>query len=105
MPSLPWVPVEIARLVAIYGNATVLSGADATRERFLRAGSTASVIHFAGHAVASPTNPLLSRLMLHPSADGRSDLYAFELASLDVASSIVVLAACQHRIRGPRDRR
>lgn len=95
LPQLPWVQVELSRLAQLYDGATVLSGADATRERFLAEGARASVIHFAGHAVASPANPLLSRLMLHAGADGRSDLYAFELSRFDVASAIVVLAACR----------
>lgn len=95
LAPLPWVADELSQLARVYDGATVLSGADATRERFLNEGSRASVIHFAGHAVASPANPLLSRLMLHAGADGRSDLYAYELSGLDVASAVVVLAACR----------
>jgi CHAT domain-containing protein len=92
---LRWVANELTRLQKVYGGATVLTGRDATREQLLAEAPRASVIHFAGHAFGNPTNPLLSRLVLHRGAGDRSDLYAFELGSLDVSGATVVLAACQ----------
>jgi CHAT domain-containing protein len=95
MPALPWVGNEIERLSAVYDGATVLTGADATRERLLAEAPRASVIHFAGHAFGNPANPLMSRLVLHRGRDGRSELYAYELSRLDVTAATVVLAACE----------
>lgn len=95
MPPLPWVATELTRLAKVHAGATVLSGTAATRDRLLAEAPRAGVIHFAGHAFGNPTNPLLSRLVLHPGADGRSDLYAFELGSLDLSDATVVLAACR----------
>ena len=95
LAPLPWVGNELARLEKVYGRATVLTGADATRARLLAEAPRASVIHFAGHAFGNATNPLLSRLVLHRGDGDRSDLYAFELGSLDVSAATVVLAACQ----------
>jgi CHAT domain-containing protein len=95
MPPLPWVAKELDDLRSIYPQATVLTGNDATRERLLNGAPRASVIHIAGHAFGSPVNPLVSRLILHPGMDGRSDLYAYELSSLDVSGALVVLAACR----------
>jgi CHAT domain-containing protein len=95
MPALPWVSSEIARLSSMHGRATVLTGENATRERLLAEGPRASIIHFAGHAFGNPANPLLSRLVLHRGRDSRSDLYAYELSTLDVTAATVVLAACQ----------
>ena len=95
MPPLPWVQDEIARLSSVHAGAVVLTGAAATRERFLADSARASVIHFAGHAIGNPANPLLSRLVLHRGANDRSELYAYELSALNVSSAMVVLAACQ----------
>ena len=95
MPALPWVGHEIERLAAVHSGATVLAGADATRERLLAEAPRASVIHFAGHAFGNPANPLMSRLVLHRGRDNRSELYAYELSHLDVTAATVVLAACQ----------
>ena len=94
LPPLPWVGSEIAQLSTLYPGAVVRTGAEATRDYFLSDAGRASVIHFAGHAVGNPANPLLSRLVLHAGADGRGDLYAFELSHLTLASPIVVLSAC-----------
>ncbi len=95
MVPLPWVTSEIERLAGIYQGATVLTGADATRDRLLAAAPRAALIHFAGHSYANPTNPLLSRLVLHRGTGDRADLYAYEMSSLNVDGSVVVLAACQ----------
>jgi CHAT domain-containing protein len=95
MAPLPWVKDEIARLSAVYRDARTLTGGEATRDRFLAEAGSASVIHFAGHAFGSPGNPLLSRLVLHRRANDRADLYAYELASLNMDGAVVVLAACR----------
>ena len=95
MPPLPWVTRELDDLRSIHVGATVLTGRDATRERLLAEAPRASVVHVAAHAFGSPVNPLMSRLILHPGRDGRSELYAYELSSLDVSGALVVLAACR----------
>lgn len=95
MPRLPWARVEAEHVAAVYRRPTTLIGADATPSALLRALGPARVIHFAGHAVANPAAPLLSRLLLSPDASGQSDVHAHDLAQANLAGSVVVLAACQ----------
>lgn len=94
LPALPWVRSEVERIAALYPSAVVRTGAEASRQQFLDDVPRAAVVHFAGHAVGNPANPLLSRLALNPDGDGRSDLYAYELGNVSLAASVVVLSAC-----------
>ena len=94
LPALPWVRSEVERIAGLYPSAVVRIGAEASRQQFLDDVPRAAVVHFAGHAVGNPANPLLSRLALNPDGDGRSDLYAYELGNVSLAASVVVLSAC-----------
>src|SRR5262249_8923254 len=93
---LPWVADEVSRVGALYSDRVVLQGDAATKATVLAALSHAGVVHFAGHAVSNPTNPLLSRLVLNASAEDTSDIYAYELLQPpDLPAARVVLAACR----------
>jgi CHAT domain-containing protein len=49
-PSLPNSRLEAGRIATLYGGASILTGADATRSAFTRAARRSALIHFAGHA-------------------------------------------------------
>jgi CHAT domain-containing protein len=79
-----------------FPNAEVITGTAATRAGFVSAAPSATLIHFAGHAVNEPLNADYSALLF--SGDGDSDsgtLYAWEIRKLDLRRTrLVVLAAC-----------
>jgi CHAT domain-containing protein len=97
LPILRAAAQEIAELVRLYPRARRLEGREATRERFLAELAKADVVHFAGHALANPEYPLLSRLLLAPDAKSRATgaVLAREINSLHLPRTrLVVLAAC-----------
>ena len=84
------------RFDGIFANASLFHVPRQELPRVLSELSNASVVHFAGHAISNPTNPLLSRLVLNAGVEGGSDLYAYELLEgRDLVASLVVLAACR----------
>jgi CHAT domain-containing protein/tetratricopeptide (TPR) repeat protein len=85
-PRLPRSGEEGARIAALYAT-TLLSGSEATRERFLASAARSALIHFAGHAESDASS---GALLL---ADG--DVTAADVARLALkARPLVVLAAC-----------
>ncbi|HET9141044.1 CHAT domain-containing protein [Actinophytocola sp.] len=89
-PGLPESVTELTRLRAIYPDAAVLDGADATTDAVLSAMDGAKLVHIAAHGTHEPANALFSRLEL---ADG--GLLAHELARLHNPPEQVVLASCE----------
>lgn len=86
---------ELAR--DYYGDALVLIGADATVPRFLDAAKRSTIVHFAGHGVASPQQPWNSRLMLTPSGTDSGELTAERLMQTRSElekTRLVILGAC-----------
>jgi CHAT domain-containing protein len=91
---LPRARAEAAKVARLYPQATVALHAEATKSRVLEALNTADVVHYAGHAVAAPSEG--ARLLL---AGNVSDPGA-GLAPADFAGRLehpvrVVLAACE----------
>ena len=109
LPRLPGTASEARRIAALYPDAEVLAGAAATPEAVLAALDRHPVLHYAGHAIFNPRQPLLSVLPLAaPSgaadATGTSTLYARDLEGLHFHTlRLVVLSACT--TLGPTDRR
>jgi CHAT domain-containing protein len=96
--DLPHARQEVEELARDhYGGAAVLMDADATVRRFLDEARKATIIHFAGHAVAAPRTPWLSRLLLAPRGSEPGELSAErlmrELGQL-TRTRLVVLGAC-----------
>jgi CHAT domain-containing protein len=93
--SLPNAALEANAVAAMYDAATVLAGERATRARFITAARRSGMIHYAGHADSSSSDPFGS-LHLAGDASGRTgDLDANAIASLDLTrSELVILAAC-----------
>jgi CHAT domain-containing protein len=106
LTALPEARREAERIGASHPESIVLTGASATRERFLELAPRAGVIYIASHAVLDAQRPELSMLALAPAAPGYGSgaLYAYEIAALDLSGvKLVVLAGC-HSAGGPRSR-
>jgi CHAT domain-containing protein len=94
---LPGAEEEARKIAALYPEPELLTGAAATRGRFLAEAGRYDVVHFAGHALSNEETPLLSMLLLAPDlVSGSSgtllarDLYQQKLEG----TRLVVLGAC-----------
>lgn len=96
LPSLAAAEQEARTVAALYTPASLAIGDAATAHYFVDSASRAGVIHFAGHAVVSETNPERSRLLLTPSASDPAGVVSaddIERLRLD-RTRLVVLSAC-----------
>lgn len=97
LPRLPQARKEAVRVAALYPQAVVRLGAEATKQRFLGGLATYDIVHFAGHAVVNPAEPSASFLALGPSEPEQDSgvLYARDLYDQpSPVSRLVVLSAC-----------
>lgn len=92
---LPGAIEEAHDVASKYAAPAVFAKADATPRRMLEALAEFDVVHFAGHAVADPMSPWLSRLVLNPDAGGRASLTARDIAGVQARARVVVLSACR----------
>jgi CHAT domain-containing protein len=98
LPRLPGARKETAAIRVLFRtDATLLSGAGATREAFEREAGHRAFLHFGTHAVLNPDHPYLSRLLLAPAGpDDPGTLNATEIQSLALSRTrLVSLAACR----------
>lgn len=89
---------EAAAIARSLPGATLLTGTHADRARFLALAPSATLIHFAGHAIVDRTSPLRSRLLFASggAGGGPSALYAREIYGLSLSQTrLAVLAACE----------
>jgi CHAT domain-containing protein len=95
LPALPGAAAEAAAVAREYGEAaTLLTGADATKSRFLDALGGSDLVHFAGHALPDERHPERSRLLLAAGPDG-GEVFADDLDRRELAGiHLIVLAAC-----------
>lgn len=98
LPRLPFAKAEVEELARDYYNgAEVLTDAAATVPRFLAQAKNATIIHFAGHGIANPQSPWLSRLLLAAQKNESGELTAErlmqELSEL-ARTRLVVLGGC-----------
>ncbi|MEE1804295.1 CHAT domain-containing protein [Streptomyces sp. JV176] len=103
-PPLPKATGE-AELVArtAPGAVSVLTGADATRDRVLAELPRHAWAHFACHAVPDPATPSHSRLLLDDHQD--APLTVADISALDLRGSrLAYLSACETSVTGPRHR-
>ncbi|MGP7959722.1 CHAT domain-containing protein [Sanguibacter sp. A247] len=89
-PDLHEAEREAFEIAAMWPDAELLVGQDATCAAVTHALRSADVVHLAAHGTHAPENPLFSSVRL---ADG--PLLAHEIATGPVAASTVVLAACE----------
>jgi CHAT domain-containing protein len=91
-PPLPLAEEEVRLVSRVYPNAVV--DAAATRARFLERAPSFAIIHFAGHAVVNPQQPLLSALVFQPGEPQL--LYVHELDGRSFRNArLVVLSGCE----------
>jgi CHAT domain-containing protein len=95
-PRLPGAEAEAGEAAQFYGEHQVLTGAAATKAKFLELAPRFDVVHFGGHALANAEYPQLSRLLFATDRAGdEQPLYAYEIADLRLPQArLVVLAAC-----------
>jgi tetratricopeptide (TPR) repeat protein len=89
-PGVPGSIGEVRKLRAVYPEARLVDGIDATSDAVLAALEGAGMAHLVAHGAHEPANALFSRLEL---IDG--PLYAHETARLSRPPERVVLAACE----------
>ena len=94
--DLPGTEQEAKAIAEIAGDkATVLMGARATEGAAKDAARKSDVLHLAVHGLLDRQQPAHSALLLTPAGDDDGLLEATELASLPMASKLVVLSACR----------
>ncbi|HEX6344089.1 CHAT domain-containing protein [Umezawaea sp.] len=89
-PDLPEGSTEVEELRAVYPDAVVLEGGEATADAVLEALDGAGSAHIAAHGTHTADNALFSRLELF---DG--PLFAHEVTRLERCPGLVVLASCE----------
>ncbi|HSM51300.1 MAG TPA: CHAT domain-containing protein [Thermoanaerobaculia bacterium] len=101
---LPAARREAAGVEAVYGaRARLFVGAAATEAAVREETATATLSHFACHAVVDEALPLDSALVLAPAAGDGGLLQAWEIAEqLRLGSDLVVLSACETARGGAR---
>jgi CHAT domain-containing protein len=89
---LPFSRIEAEQVSAVYGG-VLITGADATRARFLESLQNSALVHYAGHADSDAGT--YGALMLAPSGKDSGLLAASEIARLSLRQHpLVVLSAC-----------
>ena len=103
---LPFSGEEASSIAELYRPdraVTVLTGADAGRERLIHEAGRHRVLHLATHADSHLDIPERSRIRLSClSTDGktvpRCDLYLNEISNLDLEGNLVVLSMCESHV-------
>lgn len=94
-PALPEAGREAEAIAAMYDSPTLLTGAAATRGRFITMAQRSGMIHYAGHAESDSSDPFG---VLHLVADNKyqsGDLDRSAISALHLSNApLVILAAC-----------
>lgn len=94
-PALREAELEARNIASMYVNGAFLDATAEEKRRVLDRIDRAEILHFAGHAVLRPDEPLASRLILADSPSRFEDLYAYELYGQRFENlHLVVLSAC-----------
>ncbi|HVT61753.1 MAG TPA: CHAT domain-containing protein [Thermoanaerobaculia bacterium] len=92
LPPLGGAEAEVQRIADIYPRHQLLIGEAATKKSFLQLAGRHSVVHFAGHSLASLELPLLA---LAPEGGDSGSLYPNEVTGRHFENTrVMVLAAC-----------
>ena len=95
-PGLASGGAEVPAVAGLYGDVTVLEGAEATAEKVLYALDGAWLAHVAAHGVFRADSPLFSSLRMH---DGPLTVYDFE--QLHQAPYRLILSSCESGALAP----
>jgi CHAT domain-containing protein/tetratricopeptide (TPR) repeat protein len=102
LPPLPWASLEVKSIAALLrGQATVLTGADATEARVREQLPGKRLLHFATHGIVQNEERLSSYLALRASTNGDEDpatdgrLTANETYHLHLDADLIVLSGCR----------
>jgi CHAT domain-containing protein len=98
LPDLKDAEAEVKGIVPYYARPTVLTNDKATKDAFSKQMREAEVIHFAGHYIVRPGEPLNSGMLLAKAADDPTDgiMTNRELTHLQLPrAKLVVLAGCE----------
>jgi CHAT domain-containing protein len=86
---------EAKAIAALYPSPTLLSGASATRARFVAAARRSALIHYAGHASSDSFSTVGTLHLAGEAAGDSGDLDTAAIAGLHLQNApLVVLAAC-----------
>jgi CHAT domain-containing protein len=98
--NLPGARVEASRIGGLFPNRTVLLGDQALETRVRAALGDADVVHLAVHGIEpGPGRPAYLELLPDSRNDGR--LFADEIATLHLRSTLVTLSACDSGVGSP----
>ena len=96
---LPYAEAEAQAVAALYPQAALLTGTQASEVALRNHLPEADVIHLATHGVLDPTHPLFSALLLSGTGDKAQEdgrLEVWEIFGLDLRqANLVVLSACE----------
>lgn len=95
LPRLPGAAAEAAAIGRIYSRTDLLAASEATPSRVLRGIGGHRIVHYAGHAQAQGSSPLLAHLFLAPEARDSGVVFARDIYGRSFASTeLIVLSAC-----------
>ncbi len=93
-PPLEFATDEV-KTIANLGEAMRFTETEASESRFKQLAPHATHIHLATHGIFEPDMPLLSRILLEPTAEDDGDLTAREIFELHLTADLVTLSACE----------
>jgi CHAT domain-containing protein len=101
LPTLKEAEREAREIASLFERPTCLVGPDASKGNALRTIRNAELIHFAGHYLVDPSNPLLSRMLLAGQNSDTFDEQDSVLSGAEILerrfdrAKLIVLSACQ----------
>jgi CHAT domain-containing protein/tetratricopeptide (TPR) repeat protein len=95
LPGLLAAESEVRKIAGFYSNASIITGAAATKAELVNAIQRGALIHFAGHAVFEPLDATQNALILAPTRGDDGRLSAAEISRMRMSNvPLVVLSAC-----------